>query len=335
MITVLNFCHNDREQAFNLLRQIGELGGVKHHELILQCNVVAAAQGMHQELDLLARDIFGKVVMRVTDEQDERGWPMSSNTAWRDTVYFMRMKIGKPWLWLEGDCAVVGGPTWLDQIEADYEKALAAGKHFMGAEVMKPQHRMSGIGVYPGSTTTFTRSLPLLNKVPWDQRLAEDFAPFVYYTKLIQNVWNTELGKPTPPTFPDQASLKLLAPEAVIFHRCKDGSLLHQLRERKAGDELRTAYALEPTNNSTPCAPSISRPAVTSNAAPTFQPEGAADAKLKEAMAEIARLKSQINADTGKATVSHAERKAQVQARRVAGLARAREAKAAKRMASA
>lgn len=330
MITVLNFCHNDREQAFNLLRQIGDLGGVKHHELILQCNVVAAAQGMHQELDLLARDIFGKVVMRVTDEQDERGWPMSANTAWRDTVYFMRMKIGKPWLWLEGDCAIVGGPTWLDQIEADYEKALAAGKHFMGAEVHKPQHRMSGIGVYPGSTTTFTRSLPLLKKVPWDQRLAEDFAPFVYYTKLIQNVWNTEMGKPTPPTFPDQASLKLLAPEAVIFHRCKDGSLLHQLRERKAGDDLCA-------NGQMNSNPKTSTRA--SNTALTFQPEGAVklslesvvNARLAAALAEIERLK----AEQGKATVSHAERKAQVQARRVAGLARAREAKAAKRMASA
>lgn len=233
MLAVLNFCSKDRDMALNLLKWIQELGDVRRHDIILLTGIATKVGGLTQELELLAHDMFGNMIPRVTDTQEERGWPMSPNNAWRDTVFLMRMKIGRPWLWLEPDCVPIT-PDWLDKIELEYEVALKKGKAFMGGEIMNPQHRMSGPGVYHKYVTNYTRrmaSLPL--NVPFDQYFARDIVPNAHFTTLIQNIWNVEFGKPeTIPTFPDQESLKLLDPNAVLFHRNKDGTLIQRLRER-------------------------------------------------------------------------------------------------------
>jgi hypothetical protein len=75
----------------------------------------------------------------------------------------------------------------------------------------------------------------------------------VTVTPLIQQVWcvrdfqerqNKNGGPPVPSrqpgsviaalTFPDWASVEqVVSPESVVFHRCKDGSLIQRLRERR------------------------------------------------------------------------------------------------------
>lgn len=236
MLTALHFCAKDRHLAFGLLQWIQELGGAKNHELLLVTGVHTASMGMHAELELLAHEVFGKAEFRITDTQDEGGWPSSANNAWRDTIIFSRMKIGKPFLWLEPDCTPLTS-DWLDRIDAEYN---AAGKPFLGAEVTVPQHRMSGIGIYPPDFVRYTSRLHMLQRnVPFDQYFAQDIVPNANFTPLIQNVWNVEFGKPeTIPTFPDQESLKLLDPKAVLFHRCKDLSLIQRLREKRPANAV-------------------------------------------------------------------------------------------------
>lgn len=270
MICLLNFCHKDRDQALNLLKWIGTLGGCKGHDLILQSSITAAANGLVSELELAANELFDTVTTRVTDIQDERGWPYSCNTAWVDAVMFMRYRPARPWLfakmenpagtpkwkeevaeaskrltvpwfWMEPDCVPLT-KDWLDRIEVAYRECSvrkSQPKYFLGGEVRQPEHRMSGVGVYPCAVAQFTRGLPHLanNPAPWDQVLAQDFSSFVEYTPLIQNVWNKTVGDPnSAPTFPDVASLAYLDPNAVLFHRCKDGSLIERLRENEAAE---------------------------------------------------------------------------------------------------
>lgn len=268
MICLLNFCHKDRDQALNLVRWIGELGGCKGHDLILQSSITAAANGLVSELEVAAHDLFDSVTTRVTDIQDERGWPYSCNTAWLDAVMFMRYRPARPWLftklehppgtpkwkeeaaaasikltvpwfWMEPDCVPLT-KDWLDKLAAAYAECSARGKqakYFLGGEVKQPEHRMSGVGVYPCKVAEFTRGFPFLsnNPAPWDQVLAQDFAPHVEYTPLIQNVWNWVPGdKESAPKFPQISALLLIDPNAVLFHRCKDGSLIERLREQKS-----------------------------------------------------------------------------------------------------
>ncbi len=267
MICFLNFCHKDWEQAKKLLNWIGVLGGCPNQDLILQSSITAAANGMAAELEVEAQGKFRSVAIRVTDVDDERGWPYSCNNGWREAVNHIRDRTMRPWLytqieekpgsprwkeqvdaaakrfavpWLFGEPDMV--PTrsgWLDEIEAAYTECSSRKKdpkYLMGGEVKIPQHRMSGVAVYPPGVAQFTRGLPYLTntKGPWDQVLAKDFQPFVQYTPLIQNIWNLIFGQPeSEPTFPDQASLSLIDPKAVLFHRNSDGTLIDRLMERE------------------------------------------------------------------------------------------------------
>lgn len=325
MICLLNFCHKDRDQALNLLKWISQLGGCAGHELILQSNMIAAANGLVSELELAAQGSFDTVTTRVTDLQDERGWPFSCNSAWHDAVVYIRSRMLKPWLfetfegdpkspgwieqaqkasarfskgflWMESDCVPLG-PKWMDPIETHYVAVSTRKKdpkYFLGGEVMVPQHRMSGVAVYPSFVSQFTRGLVFLPnaKGPWDQLLAADFMQWVQFSPLIQNIWNRVPGDPsTAPTFPDQESLSLLDPAAVLFHRCKDSSLINRLREKKGGDAL----CLTDTDTKSATAETVSSSEkVCSDAAPTFNPEDAANKKLvAQLQAEIAELRQQ------------------------------------------
>ncbi len=268
MICLLNFCHKDWDQAKKLLTWIGVLGGCPNQDLILQSSITAAANGMAAELELEAQGKFRSVAIRVTDVDDERGWPYSCNNGWREAVNHIRDRTMRPWLyepieekpgtprwreqvdaaakrftvpwfWLEPD-AVPLKPGWLDETEAAYTECSSRKKdpkYLMGGEVKIPQHRMSGVAVYPPGVAQFTRGLPYLtnNKGPWDQVLAKDFQPFVHYTPLIQNIWNLVFGEPeSEPTFPDQKSLSLVDPKAVLFHRNSDGTLIDRLMEKSS-----------------------------------------------------------------------------------------------------
>lgn len=276
MIVVLPFCHHDAEQARTLLRWMRELGTYPSHELILQASITAAAGGQANEMLLEAEGLFGIVNIRTCDISDERGWPYSCNAAWVDALKCIKNRIShpwrykdlgqppkpdladnhpyrkewkakaeeamhsfnRPWLWLEPDAVpLVAG--WLDKIETEYKlvnERKNNPKYLMGGEVKKPQHRMSGVAVYPPQVAQFTRGIPMLgnNKAPWDQVLAKDFMPHVHFTPLIQNIWNQVVGDPTSiPTFPTQESLAMLDPQAVLFHRVKDGTLIERLREKR------------------------------------------------------------------------------------------------------
>src|SRR5688572_5937982 len=80
----------------------------------------------------------------------------------------------------------------------------------------------------------YTDRLWELSDTSWDVLLYPDFAPHTAYTNLIQDIGFLP-GTKELPTFTDAASLSVLSPNAVLFHRCKDGSLIDRLREKEKG----------------------------------------------------------------------------------------------------
>lgn len=330
MIAVLNFCQKDRDLALQLLQSMREVGTCRNHELTLQYNIGTAVSGLHQELIVLGTEMFEKCNFRILDVEDERAWPFAANNAWRDYVFFSRMKAAQPWLWLEPDCQFIpksGCPLCI--IQKAYE---ACGKPFMGAEVTRPEQRMSGVGVYPAYVTAYTKRLPAINPphgtkfkaVPWDQALAKDIVPNAAFTKLIQHVWNVEFGKPeTIPTFPDQESLKLIGPETILFHRCKDFSLGNRLRERQLAMRVaQYGYCEEP---SPVLGSPLPKPETVTLNWPHDREENRLRAEAEELRAEIARLKAQIPADPPPPPKGKKPSKASP--RLLAALARARQIK--------
>lgn len=235
MITLLNVSHQNRALALGLLKWIGELGGVSKHDMILQVSQGLRQSETHTELVEEATKHFASVSLIVPCTSDERGWPWSCNHAWMHALQTVREKIQKPWLWLEEDCVPLTS-DWLDKIEEEYKKADASKKAFMGAEVLRPSHRMSGIGVYPPMVVSYLTKIRLpdldQSNFAWDHFLASEIVPHTHFTRLIQNVYLTSKDPDISPTFPTAESLSILDTQAVLFHRCKDSTLIDRLREK-------------------------------------------------------------------------------------------------------
>jgi len=241
MITVLNFCNHDRDQALNLLRWIGELGGVSGHELILQGTQQVAREGLHTELISEAKKSFASVEYFMPYTEDERGWPQSPNHAWQECVIHMRELFAKrpagsitpAWLWIEPDCVPLRS-TWLDELEDGYKKA---GKPFFAAEVLHPRRRLSGIAIYPAMVNSYLMkrrmsdlSLRSEKGEAWDVYFSPEWIEFTHFTNLIQNTLFQSRNPDSLPTFSDHDSMSLIHPAACLFHRCKDRTLIDRLR---------------------------------------------------------------------------------------------------------
>jgi hypothetical protein len=239
MLAVLNFSHRDHDLALNLLRWITELGGCKGHDLFLSCNRMAAEANMPLALSEEAAKSFDNVGLYVQGSEDERGWPVACNHAWREMVFHINDRVKRPWLWLEPDVTPLK-PGWMDAIAAEYDKA---GKGFMGCDVnvAGSKRHVSGVAVYPPNVMAACkrRYLNGLNAhedpkmcEAWDMYFAAEFMPHAHLTPLIQHIQHWP-GYPDAPTFKESGPE--INPDAVLFHRVKDGSLIERLRKQLTG----------------------------------------------------------------------------------------------------
>lgn len=234
MLCVLAYHHGDYTQAARLAKWIEELGGVRNHECMLVVSSTTTTVGV---IEALQRAF--KTVYLHTPVHEEHGWPQGPNSMWQDVArqisnpHPMALPAPQPWFWMEPD-GVPLEPQWLDKIEAEY---TSAGKPFMGFKVTINVPHMSGTGVYPPQVEQYTNRLIDLGTLngntahAWDLFFAADFQQFTHWTNLIHDVFWKGPGEVLA-TFPDQESLGYINAGAVIFHRCKDSTLIDQLRGR-------------------------------------------------------------------------------------------------------
>jgi hypothetical protein len=147
---------------------------------------------------------------------------------------------GTPWLWLKSDCVPLV-PDWMEIIQDRYD---AGGEPFAGP-ILKERGHMNGTGVYPANTPVL---LPKTYEIcSHDYTVASAFDLVMKdemiskcrdLSDIFQLAWAEKDGKLIEdgagdvPTFPDDKSLERLRPEAVMFHRCKDGSLIDRLWQK-------------------------------------------------------------------------------------------------------
>lgn len=234
MLCVLGIHAGDKAQAIRLLNWLKELGGAKTHRLLMVIALNTDESGVAE----LALELFEKVDV-VRPNEDINGWPQGANSLW-DTALRAIHRHPEPWLWLEPDCVFLSEGC-IDSIE---EESKSCAKPFMGDDVnvQGVRRHMSGVAVYPGMAMNYTSKLWQLGNEAWDVFLADDFIPYAHFCKTIQHVFWTSRSPDIEPTFPNRASLSILRPGAVLFHRCKDGSLIDRLREIR--DEKRQALAV-------------------------------------------------------------------------------------------
>lgn len=227
MLIVTAYSQKDWAQAVKLYAWIAELDASHEgHECLLM-----ASENMEKSkiasVETEARKSFSKVYSVRSTTRDERGWPYSCNTLFRTAVKHIERTMPQPFWWNEPDCIPVKS-KWLDDLAADYE---LGGRPFMGVVYQKPFAHLAGCAVYPANICQYNPDCLKEDRLAWDVVAPEKTIPHVYETELFQHEWGN-IKNNIAPTFPTLRSLDLLNPNAVVFHRNKDGTLIDRLREK-------------------------------------------------------------------------------------------------------
>ena len=228
MILALGFCHKDYLAAEKLFQWMVELDGQQANHTLLLIAAKALKPEQIQIVERSARRAFHMVISRTTRVPDERGWPVSSNTLFLSAYHEIKRMGGSPFLWLEADCVPLK-PKWIDSLLGEY---LGVGKPFMGCVYDCPWPHLTGVAIYPPDIGKYSPDVLKPGLRAWDMVDTDNTIKNAHHTGQYHHEWGN-FKYNIPPTFPNQASLNIVREDAVLFHRCKDGSLIDRLRERK------------------------------------------------------------------------------------------------------
>lgn len=158
------------------------------------------------------------------------------NKAFREAAQWA-MKNKTAWFWNEADCIPLR-TGWLQELQREYHRR---SKPFMGYIVPDLGH-MNGVAVYPHDAATRMVRTMMEQADAFDVVAKEESVPFAHAANaLMAHAWSIQPdGRLHPyaggdhPTFRSRETLRQIPPSAVIFHRCKDGTLTKLLRQCKA-----------------------------------------------------------------------------------------------------
>lgn len=259
MTVVIPFCAKDLSLTADLLDWIDDLGGCRKYPCVLvaDCKLDAAEVAPVRKS---AKLVFKSVTVVSTpyniklSKTGDTPWPVGPNWMFYCAAMYLGMTGAEPWLWLEPDCVPLC-PGWLEKIETEY---LLKQKPFLGPVIetqnksFKPQY-LNGTSVYPGNALRYFHG-PLVDFLKgagnaFDVAGSGQTVPNAHFTALIQhgytdsrgiNHWGTHPNVPLvfkehrePHDDENVVTPQVIQPEAVLFHPCKNGSLIDLLRKPK------------------------------------------------------------------------------------------------------
>jgi len=241
LLTVIPYCSKDLSLAKKLLGWMSELQPryLKHSCLLVADHEVP--QDDKLAMQNLAKPMFEHTeTMIVRVPAPKQIWPDGPNIMFASAARQVQESFRLPWLWLEPDAVpILAG--WLDAIARAY---AVCPKRFMGSFIpadnqpdMPPVH-LSGCAVYPPNAWGGLEPIMKAATKAFDIALAGYLIPRASNCVLMQHYWGqvglppTFSTAPTPLDPKNVLTLDFLKPNSVLFHRCKDGTLIDLLRER-------------------------------------------------------------------------------------------------------
>lgn len=241
MTCVIPFHSGDHGSVAELLRWIQLLGGCPRQSALLVAD--AGVQWGHA-IDLLdlANQTFQSATV-ITNDRPVEGWLEGSNSLFLTAAQHIEESGKEPWLWLEPD-AIPLKSGWLDRIQFVYSHA---SKPFMGwvytfenpQPPIAPFPIMSGVAVYPHDAwSKLVKAIRFAPNLAFDVASASITVPNAAHTNLIQHFYGE---KNLAPTFSESKSessprntftLDRIHKDAMLWHRCKDGSLMRLLHQK-------------------------------------------------------------------------------------------------------
>ena len=246
MLLVLPFCAKDGDLAIKNLEWIAELDPHLPYECLLSHDDETPA-AMVERMKMLAQSVFKAVHVAWYPKPEKKYWPAAPNWAFQNAArYVAHFHPTQSWLFLEADATPIRS-GWLQDIEAEHIKG---GKAFTG-HVVDGMGHINGSCVYPPMVAAYSAQAMQVEDTAWDVVIGATVdkehihnAGIGEYNgqpsrHLFQHCWNMDetTGAPTnghgySPTFKSaQDVVRKIDLKACIYHRCKDGSLIHWLRE--------------------------------------------------------------------------------------------------------
>lgn len=233
MIVVLHFCSKDWEATARNLNWMLELDPHSSLPCLLAYDDETPPAAV-QRIEALARRYFASIKTFWYPAPLKKTWPAAPNWAWQNVARYIEWELKQPWLWLESD-AIPIRTGWLTDIESEYSRC---GQPFMGV-IPEGMNHLNGVCVYPGNISHHTVNALMTEETAWDVVLGLDtegkrhsadrlFQHFWAVNPATNQHWN---GSGALVSFKSQADLvRWCDLKAALFHRCKDGSLIEQLR---------------------------------------------------------------------------------------------------------
>lgn len=226
-VVVLGFCNLDIELLKKNLHWMMMMGMPKTHDCLLSYDRTTLKANV-KEVEDMARKVFCTV--QHTSYAVPAGTRFPQTAAWQHAARFMQ-KLYRNWLWMEPDCVPLK-PEWVAQLQTIYDYSHYP---FVGPVVEERGH-MNGTAIYPANTPELLPRTMSHTDNAWDVEAKDEMAGKM---KDIGHIffcaWGVKDGKLNPlegesPYFPPGSPLLNQIPKtAVVFHRCKDGSLIDRL----------------------------------------------------------------------------------------------------------
>lgn len=229
MIVCLPFFSGDAWLAAKNLEWMIQLDGKVPYECVLSSDTQTDAK----DVVALAKQFFKKVYQFKYDRlPGNQPWPYNQNHAFMSFAWFIYNKfVRHAWLWVETDSTPICS-GWIQQIE---ECHIKGGKPFTG-HWNESTGVFNGVAVYPWNISKYspramTAALTEGHQPPWDVYCSKEVEPHLNKANhLFQHIWrDDETGDAW--TFPDMKTVhKVVRQGVVLFHRCKDGTIIDRLR---------------------------------------------------------------------------------------------------------
>ena len=247
MLLVLAFCSKDWELAERNLAWMKELDGHLPFRCVLSYDN-ETPQGAVQRCETIARSLFKETELFWYPAPVKKYWPAAPNCAWQNAARYIAAVHQDSWLFLEPD-AIPIRKGWLTELADAHRKG---GKPFSGSIVRDMGH-FNGVAIYPTVVAQYAQDPLMVEEVAWDVVIGsvlDSSKPnneFVNDVKhLIQHCWlmdhekgEASNGVGVMPTFNDTHDIvKWVNLDACLFHRCKDGTIIDQLRRHYEAPHL-------------------------------------------------------------------------------------------------
>lgn len=228
LFTVIPVCRKDYVEALELLPWINELGGCKERDCLLMFSS-DLPDTLRATLLQYAKAGWRQVHVHETPYAlPHERWPIGPNWMHQNAARWVMLNRRQPWLWLEPDCVPLKS-KWLTALEAEYNTGF---KPFMG--VIEPRTNtypahLSGCRISPWYFFNRYWSSYEVPTTPFDVLDTERIIAETHTSELLCFIYNQH---GISPRFYVPEDLKTIGPKAVLFHRCKDGSLIQLLRSK-------------------------------------------------------------------------------------------------------